>query len=95
MLASELFCGVLRKCCGLRTTGTDSGERKMAEEVKPTAASSGTDGEEKPSEPQKEPVKEMRACVLTGFGGLKTVKVQKKPEPTAGEEQVLVRVRAR
>lgn len=42
------------------------------------------------------PVKEMRAVVLTGFGGLKSVKVQKKPEPSlqgsAGE--ILIRVKA-
>lgn len=38
--------------------------------------------------------KEMRAVVLTGFGGLKYVKVQKKPEPTAGEGEVLIRVKA-
>ncbi|XP_014664213.1 PREDICTED: LOW QUALITY PROTEIN: synaptic vesicle membrane protein VAT-1 homolog-like [Priapulus caudatus] len=66
----------------------------MAEEGKTAAASSEPAGEEKASEPAPEPAKEMRACVLTGFGGLKTVKVQKKPEPTAGEGEVLIRVRA-
>ncbi|KAG8196441.1 hypothetical protein JTE90_012266 [Oedothorax gibbosus] len=41
------------------------------------------------------PVKEMRAVVLTGFGGLKTVKVMKKPEPAGpGEGEVLIRVKA-
>ncbi|KAK7866727.1 hypothetical protein R5R35_003148 [Gryllus longicercus] len=43
---------------------------------------------------EEEPPKEMRAVVLTGFGGLKSVKVLKKPEPTLGEGEVLVRVRA-
>lgn len=37
---------------------------------------------------------EMRAIVLTGFGGLKAVKVMKKPEPTPGEGEVLIRVKA-
>ncbi|OWR54680.1 vesicle amine transport protein [Danaus plexippus plexippus] len=36
----------------------------------------------------------MRAVVLTGFGGLKTVKILKKPEPTVGEGEVLIRVKA-
>jgi NADPH:quinone reductase-like Zn-dependent oxidoreductase len=36
----------------------------------------------------------MRAVVLTGFGGLKSVKVLKKPEPTLGEGEVLIRVKA-
>ncbi|KAL3288205.1 hypothetical protein HHI36_002655 [Cryptolaemus montrouzieri] len=43
---------------------------------------------------ENESPKEMRAVVLTGFGGLKTVKIQKKPEPTAGEGEVLIRVKA-
>lgn len=47
-----------------------------------------------PEEPAKEPVKEMRAVVLTGFGGYKGVKIQKKPEPTAQAGEVLIRVRA-
>ncbi|GAB1598100.1 synaptic vesicle membrane protein VAT-1 homolog-like isoform X2 [Argonauta hians] len=38
--------------------------------------------------------KEMKAVVLTGFGGLKMVKIQTKPQPTAGEGQVLIRVKA-
>ncbi|GFQ96652.1 synaptic vesicle membrane protein VAT-1-like [Trichonephila clavata] len=31
--------------------------------------------------------KEIRAIVLTGFGGLKAVKVMKKPEPSAPVEE--------
>ncbi|KAM3963204.1 synaptic vesicle membrane protein VAT-1 homolog-like isoform 2-T2 [Aphomia sociella] len=38
--------------------------------------------------------KEMRAVVLTGYVGLKTVKIQKKPVPTVGEGEVLIRVKA-
>lgn len=43
---------------------------------------------------EPEPPKEMRAVVLTGFGGLKSVKILKKPEPTLGEGEVLIRVKA-
>lgn len=42
----------------------------------------------------EQPPKEMRAVVLTGFGGLKSVKVLKKPEPTLGEGEILIRVKA-
>ncbi|KAH9502623.1 Type I Polyketide synthase [Bulinus truncatus] len=40
------------------------------------------------------PVKEMKSVVLTGFGGVKMMKVQQKPEATAGEGEVLIRVKA-
>lgn len=46
------------------------------------------------AESEKEAPKEMRAVVLTGFGGLKSVKILKKPEPTANEGEVLIRVKA-
>ncbi|CAG2180132.1 unnamed protein product, partial [Oppiella nova] len=36
----------------------------------------------------------MRAVVLTGFGGVKTVKVLKRPEPQLSEGEVLIRVKA-
>ena len=39
--------------------------------------------------------KEWRNIVLTGFGGLKMLKVQKKAEPKPEENQVLIRVKAR
>lgn len=38
--------------------------------------------------------KEMRAVVLTGFGGLKSVKILKRPEPSLGEGEVLIRIKA-
>jgi NADPH:quinone reductase-like Zn-dependent oxidoreductase len=31
---------------------------------------------------------------LTGFGGLKSVKILKKPEPTVNEGELLIRVKA-
>lgn len=47
------------------------------------------------TEVEKEAPKEMRAVVLTGFGGLKSVKILKKPEPALSEGEVLIRVKAR
>lgn len=53
---------------------------------------------EKPKENGEEKTtpepKDMRAIVLNGFGGLKSVKALKKPEPTLGEGEVLIRVKA-
>ncbi|KAK7584047.1 hypothetical protein V9T40_005010 [Parthenolecanium corni] len=42
----------------------------------------------------EEPPKEMRSVVLTSFGGLKSVKILKKPEPTLGPDDVIIRVKA-
>lgn len=50
--------------------------------------------QESPEKAPEEPPKEMKAVVLTGFGGLKSVKLLKKPEPTLGEGEVLIRVKA-
>lgn len=60
------------------------------------AETNGTDAKDEKKEEKKEepPVKEMRAIVLTGFGGYKGVKILKKPEPTAQQGEVLIRVRA-
>ncbi|XP_018398236.1 PREDICTED: synaptic vesicle membrane protein VAT-1 homolog-like isoform X2 [Cyphomyrmex costatus] len=53
---------------------------------------------EKPKENGEEKAtpepKDMRAIVLNGFGGLKSVKALKKPEPALGEGEVLIRVKA-
>lgn len=43
---------------------------------------------------EEPPKPEMKAVVLTGFGGLKSVKILKKPEPTVGEGEVVIRVKA-
>ncbi|KFM66812.1 Synaptic vesicle membrane protein VAT-1-like protein, partial [Stegodyphus mimosarum] len=40
------------------------------------------------------PVKEMKCVLLSSFGGLKAIKIQTKPEPTAAEGEVLIRVKA-
>ncbi|GIY44504.1 synaptic vesicle membrane protein VAT-1 homolog-like [Caerostris extrusa] len=46
------------------------------------------------TEEQTPPAKEMKCVVLSSFGGLKSVKIQNKPEPTPGEGEVLIRVKA-
>lgn len=38
--------------------------------------------------------KDMKSVVLTGFGGLKMLKVLSKPQPTAGDGEVLIAVKA-
>lgn len=59
------------------------------------AKENGTgDGAEPVADAEKEAPKEMRAVLLTGFGGLKTVKITKKPEPTLNDGEVLIRVKA-
>lgn len=73
----------------------------MAEEKAPVAAvdeaADATEENKATEEASAEtvpPVKDMRCVVLTGFGGLKSVKVQQKPEPSVGAEEVLIRVKA-
>lgn len=47
------------------------------------------------TEEPAEPVKEMRSIVVNNFGGLKSVKVLKKPEPAQpGDGEVLIRVQS-
>ena len=66
-----------------------SGDSKPAAETETKQDAGGT------TEDTPEPtVKEMRAVVLTGFGGLKSVKVMKKPEPKPDKRHVLIRVKA-
>ena len=73
-----------------------SAENGVAEEA--TAETNGTSEksaeEVKKEEKKEDPPKEMRAVVLTGFGGFKNVKILKKPEPTVGTGEVLIRVKA-
>lgn len=63
----------------------------VVEETNGDGAEAATNGDSK-AEP--EPPKEMRAIVLTGFGGFKAVKIQKKPEPAPAADEVLIRVKA-
>ena len=41
-----------------------------------------------------EPVKEMKAIVLNGFGGIKQAQVKKVPEVKPKEGEVLIRIKA-
>ncbi|XP_061503985.1 synaptic vesicle membrane protein VAT-1 homolog-like [Anopheles gambiae] len=52
------------------------------------------DEKAKAEEKKEDPPKEMRAVVLTGFGGFKNVKILKKPEPSPQAGEVLIRVKA-
>lgn len=65
-----------------------------AKEVKENGTGDSTTESHNATEAEKEVPKEMRAVVLTGFGGLKSVKILKKPEPTLNEGEVLIRVKA-
>lgn len=58
------------------------------------AASENNVEKDKNDKTPEEPPKEMRAVVLTGFGGLKSVKILKKPEPSVGPDDILIRVKA-
>lgn len=72
-------------------------EEQPASEQKPTEETNGSATDDKTkSEPKEEvpPPKEMRAVVLTGFGGFKNVKILKKPEPAPQTGEVLIRVKA-
>lgn len=75
---------------GVATNGDDAAAATKDEQTNGSSTPEKT-GEEKE---EKEPPKEMRAIVLTGFGGYKGVKIQKKPEPTPQEGEVVIRVRS-
>lgn len=71
----------------------ESGEANAVTEEQ----TNGTSTPDKETKEEKEPVdppKEMRAIVLTGFGGYKGVKILKKPEPVVQTGEVLIRVKA-
>ncbi|XP_046395244.1 synaptic vesicle membrane protein VAT-1 homolog-like [Ischnura elegans] len=61
---------------------------------KDTAEKQTEENGEKKAAVEQPPAKEMRAVVLTAFGGLKSIKVMKKPEPSVAEGEVLIRVKA-
>ncbi|CAG4952124.1 unnamed protein product [Parnassius apollo] len=70
-----------------RKTPTEKGTTKTPPEETRVKA---TEEKEKESSTPKA----MRAVVLTVFGGLKTVKILKRPEPTVSEGEVFIRVKA-
>lgn len=72
----------------------------MAEKPEATAAAgvNGTEATDKGGAAapgtDNQAVKEMRCVTLTGFGGVRMVKVQKRPEVKPIEGEVLIRVKA-
>lgn len=75
------------------TPATGDKQEKPATETieQPKAEGNGKAAAAATEEPPKP---EMKAVVLTGFGGLKSVKILKKPEPSLGEGEVIIRVKA-
>jgi len=71
-------------------TEAAGGEKPATE----TAAQSKAEGNGKAAAAEEPPKPEMKAVVLTGFGGLKSVKILKKPEPSLAEGEVVIRVKA-
>lgn len=72
-------------------------EKKPEQQTENAAKETATEKSDKDGVTEKtaeEPPKEMRSVVLTSFGGLKSVKVLKKPEPAVGADDVLIRVKA-
>ncbi|KAJ8925434.1 hypothetical protein NQ315_009267, partial [Exocentrus adspersus] len=76
------------------TAPTEEQKTENPQEENKDVKENGTGDAEPVAEAEKEAPKEMRAVVLTGFGGLKTVKILKKPEPTVNEGEVIIRVKA-
>ncbi|XP_042207710.1 synaptic vesicle membrane protein VAT-1 homolog-like [Homarus americanus] len=68
---------------------TDSNSKATAE-AKAEVEEVTKDANEKTEEP--EVPKEMRAVILNGFGGLKSVKIVRRPEPALADGEVVVRV---
>lgn len=79
--------GDAKAAVGEATTGGD-------EQQATTNGGTTPDEKAKAEEKKEDPPKEMRAVVLTGFGGFKNVKILKKPEPTPQAGEVLIRVKA-
>lgn len=69
----------------------DQAEKKTEQTPEQTKTAEGNGKAVVAEEPPKP---EMKAVVLTGFGGLKSVKILKKPEPTVAEGEVVIRVKA-
>jgi D-arabinose 1-dehydrogenase-like Zn-dependent alcohol dehydrogenase len=50
--------------------------------------------DQEPKVENAKPASEMKAITLSGFGGIKMLKVQKVPEVTPADGEVLIRVKA-
>ena len=67
-----------------------AGTEANAEGGAPAAAKGG---EETATVAAQPPPKLMKSLVLTGFGGMKMIKVLQRPEPKLADGEVLIRVR--
>jgi len=75
----------------VENTNGDQPKVENGEQLTNGTTTNGTTEEPQPAEP----VKEMRSIVVNNFGGLKSVKVIKKPEPAQpAEDEVLIRVQS-
>lgn len=79
----------------VETNGTENGSEEQVTNGDQAETKAKDDGKTEGKEEVKEdPPKEMRAVVLTGFGGYKGLKILKKPEPVVQAGEVLIRVKA-
>ncbi|XP_034945383.1 synaptic vesicle membrane protein VAT-1 homolog-like [Chelonus insularis] len=72
----------------------DVEDNKNEEEKKNGENDDSEKANENNDEKQIAEPKDMRAIVLNGFGGLKSIKVLKKPEPNVADDEVLIKVKA-
>lgn len=77
-------------------TAAATGDQQVkTETVAPVAGEQPkAEGNGKAAAAEEPPKPEMKAVVLTGFGGLKSVKILKKPEPSLADGEVVIRVKA-
>lgn len=72
---------------------TDAQPNAEAKGEAPAEAKAGQEAaQEAGKAAEAEPPKEMRAVILNGFGGLKSVKIVRRPEPALADGEVLIRV---
>lgn len=74
-------------------------EKDAAPSETPAAEAGAEGGAAKPEVKEEAaaaapPQKTMKSVVLTGFGSMKMIKVQQKPEPKLADGEVLIRVKA-
>jgi hypothetical protein len=75
-------------------TANQNGDNKPAANGDAELTNGNTNGTAEET-PNAEPVKEMRSIVVNAFGGLKSVKVLKRPEPAQpADGEVLIRVQS-
>lgn len=76
------------------TAAGDQQEKPATETALVVGEQAKAEGNGKAAVVEEPPKAEMKAVVLTGFGGLKSVKILKKPEPSLAEGEVVIRVKA-